>query len=294
MQVAIERAKNVSSGEAPTAEEIARREEAAKKLPPLDAYNNSLVMPLHEFIEHPVVLDLLHNGGAMQVRSVLCSLRPSVCNPWCAAIPLAEVKAGQYCPCVLQGSSSLASVDCTAEERKGGARSVIVGVRETSLLAAQVLGVTNYSHWPEAHTVRRCAQEDPLLQRKLTRAAEKRLRRFLHVGLMERLDDSIASLSVRHVVRNRLCTRLIKCRIAAWRVICWTIRAFARASAGAVAGSDWNEAGRPHLEGEHTRRLQLRGKQQYFLVRSCGRAALATDWTHTCDFAGSEAGDERD
>ena len=46
--------------------------------------------------------------------------------------------------------------------------------------------------------MRRCALQDPLLQRKLTRAAEKRLRGFLHVGLMERLDDSIASLSVRN------------------------------------------------------------------------------------------------
>ncbi len=44
--------------------------------------------------------------------------------------------------------------------------------------------------------MRACAQQDPLLQRKLTRAAEKRLRGFLHVGLMERLDDSIASMAV--------------------------------------------------------------------------------------------------
>ena len=44
--------------------------------------------------------------------------------------------------------------------------------------------------------MRRCAQQDPVLQQKLTRAAEKRLRGFLHVGLMERLDDSIASMSV--------------------------------------------------------------------------------------------------
>ncbi len=64
------------------------------------------------------------------------------------------------------------------------------------LPCAQVLGITNYSHWPEAPAVRTCAQQNPLLQRKLTRAAEKRLRGFLHVGLMERLDDSIASMAV--------------------------------------------------------------------------------------------------
>ena len=45
-------------------------EEGGEKavLPPLDMYNNSLVMPLYEFIEHPVVHELLHNGGTMQVR----------------------------------------------------------------------------------------------------------------------------------------------------------------------------------------------------------------------------------
>ena len=70
MKVADERAKNVSSGEASAAEEVAKK---AADLLPLDAYNNSLVMPLHEFIEHPVVHDLLHNGGAMQVCRVHCS-----------------------------------------------------------------------------------------------------------------------------------------------------------------------------------------------------------------------------
>ena len=71
-------------------------------------------------------------------------------------------------------------------------------------VCVQVLGITNYSHWPEAPAVRRCAQRDPILQRKLTRAAEKRLRGFLHVGLMERLDDSIASMAVSSVLKDRL------------------------------------------------------------------------------------------
>ena len=92
IQVAAERAKNVSTlqlgpagnetnllagealieqrGKNASTELATGNEEGGKKaaLPPLDAYNNSLVMPLHEFIEHPVVHELLHNGGTMQVR----------------------------------------------------------------------------------------------------------------------------------------------------------------------------------------------------------------------------------
>lgn len=33
----------------------------------LDPYNNSLAMPLHEFVEHPIAEELLHNGGTLQV-----------------------------------------------------------------------------------------------------------------------------------------------------------------------------------------------------------------------------------
>ena len=42
-------------------------------LPPpeavLDPYNNSLVMPLHEWVEHPIAEELLHNGATLQVGS---------------------------------------------------------------------------------------------------------------------------------------------------------------------------------------------------------------------------------
>lgn len=33
----------------------------------LDPYNNSLVMPLHEWVEHPIAEELLHNGATLQV-----------------------------------------------------------------------------------------------------------------------------------------------------------------------------------------------------------------------------------
>ncbi|GFH33118.1 uncharacterized protein HaLaN_32440, partial [Haematococcus lacustris] len=35
-------------------------EERQRLLPPLDPYNNPLVMPLHEFIRHPIAKELLH------------------------------------------------------------------------------------------------------------------------------------------------------------------------------------------------------------------------------------------
>ena len=37
-----------------------------------DPYDNGLYMPLHDFIEEPIVKDLLHNGAALQVR---CAFR---------------------------------------------------------------------------------------------------------------------------------------------------------------------------------------------------------------------------
>ncbi len=36
----------------------------------LNPYNNSLVMPLHEFVEHPIAEELLHNGATLQVGLV--------------------------------------------------------------------------------------------------------------------------------------------------------------------------------------------------------------------------------
>ena len=38
-----------------------------KAEPVLDPYNNSLVMPLAEWIEHPIAEELIHNGATLQV-----------------------------------------------------------------------------------------------------------------------------------------------------------------------------------------------------------------------------------
>ncbi|KAL0055720.1 hypothetical protein WJX82_003741 [Trebouxia sp. C0006] len=91
---------------------------------PLDPYQNSLVMPLAEFIEHPLADELVHNGQTLQV-----------------------------------------------------------------------LGLTNYSHWKEAAPIRQCLQGSQTTQKLLSSLALKQLQRFVHVGVMDMLDESIEALA---------------------------------------------------------------------------------------------------
>lgn len=58
------------------------------------------------------------------------------------------------------------------------------------------MGLTQFSQWPEAKAVRHCAQQHAGVRRKLTDLGKQHLRGMLHVGVMEELDDSIASLAV--------------------------------------------------------------------------------------------------
>lgn len=44
-------------------------EERGKVLPPLNPYDNELVMPLAEFVRHPIAAELLHDNEAMQARA---------------------------------------------------------------------------------------------------------------------------------------------------------------------------------------------------------------------------------
>jgi hypothetical protein len=39
----------------------------ASLLPPLDPYDNEMVMSLKEFVESPIAHELIHNGQAFQV-----------------------------------------------------------------------------------------------------------------------------------------------------------------------------------------------------------------------------------
>lgn len=91
----------------------------------LNPYNNSLVMPLHDFIEHPIAAELLHNGGTLQV-----------------------------------------------------------------------LGLTNYSYWSrQAQALRRCVTANSVAREMLLTLATKRLKHMAHVGITERLEESVLSLA---------------------------------------------------------------------------------------------------
>ncbi|KAK9823003.1 hypothetical protein WJX81_005071 [Elliptochloris bilobata] len=61
--------------------------------------------------------------------------------------------------------------------------------------ALQVLGLTNYSRWVDAAALRRCAAADAGAAERLQALALERLRGLAHVGLTERLPESVASLA---------------------------------------------------------------------------------------------------
>jgi len=48
--------------------------------PTLDPYNNSLVMPLHEWIEHPLAQELIHNGATLQVTCLIAAHEVAPCS----------------------------------------------------------------------------------------------------------------------------------------------------------------------------------------------------------------------
>ena len=59
----------------------------------------------------------------------------------------------------------------------------------------QVLGLTNYSRWQDAAAVRTCMAASPAVGQQLLPLAVSSLRKFVHVGVTERLYDSIQSLA---------------------------------------------------------------------------------------------------
>ncbi len=61
------------------------------------------------------------------------------------------------------------------------------------LFPSQVLGLSNYSHWSGAATLRQCAQSDPRTASELLGFARKRLERFAHVGITDMIDLSVES-----------------------------------------------------------------------------------------------------
>lgn len=61
----------------------------------------------------------------------------------------------------------------------------------------QVLGLTNFSHWPrdEAAPLRACLRSNAVAREMLLKLATKRLRAMAHVGLTERLEESVVSMA---------------------------------------------------------------------------------------------------
>ena len=56
--------------------------------------------------------------------------------------------------------------------------------------------MTNYSHWNLAGPVRQCLHDVTSTQQLLLGLALKQLKRFVHVGIMEMLDESIEAFAV--------------------------------------------------------------------------------------------------
>ncbi|KAK9864401.1 hypothetical protein WJX84_003243 [Apatococcus fuscideae] len=87
-------------------------------------YDNQHVMSLKEFIEHPLAMELLHDGQSYQV-----------------------------------------------------------------------LGITNQSYWSFAASMRACLLQDADLRSQAAALAAKSLQHYLHVGITDRLDESVSSLA---------------------------------------------------------------------------------------------------
>lgn len=67
--------------------------------------------------------------------------------------------------------------------------------RLTAFAGAQVLGLTSYSRWADGAALRRCAGADAAAAERLRALALARLAGLAHVGLTERLPESVASLA---------------------------------------------------------------------------------------------------
>ena len=98
--------------------------------PVLDPYNNSLVMPLEEWVDTPIAQELAHEGSSLQL-----------------------------------------------------------------------LGLTNYSHWEEAGALRQCMFRYESVRKNLSNRALELLPKLKHVGLTEKLYDSVRSLAAELKIR---------------------------------------------------------------------------------------------
>lgn len=146
--------------------------------PVLDPYNNPLVMPLAEWIEHPIAHELMHNAVTLQVR----------CWPGGAR---GLRGAGQTVRCRCRGKR----LAPTREPPRWRRRQRCLLPDAMPPPSTQVLGLTNYSRWPEAPDLRACVRSNGVAREMLLQLAVRRLRSMAHVGLTERLQESVLSMA---------------------------------------------------------------------------------------------------
>ncbi len=94
-------------------------------LPPLDPYNNPLVLPLAEFADHAIAAELLHNGQSFQVLGI------TNYSHW--------GDAGEMRSCLLQSDSARSKLLEVALKRLD--RFMHVGTTDRLLESAEAAGV---------------------------------------------------------------------------------------------------------------------------------------------------------
>ena len=61
---------------------------------------------------------------------------------------------------------------------------------------SQVLGITNYSHWGDAGDMRSCVWQSNSVREHMLEIGINRINKFMHVGVTNRLSDSVAASGV--------------------------------------------------------------------------------------------------
>ena len=194
-------------------------------------HNSPIVMPLKEWIEHPLVREVVHDGETLQVRpfprlesirtqplwgtglahhSLASSAPTSASVVSCLQDPAVSTQLYICGPCLPPSSPEMSpdlagpllSMSPQAYQAHASQPPPIGIQPEPSTQRnpcyqahAQVLGLTNYSRWSDAAAVRACMAESTDLASSLMPAALASLQKFVHVGVTEQLEASIKSLA---------------------------------------------------------------------------------------------------
>ena len=147
-------------------------------------------MPLEEWVESPEVRELVHNGATLQVRMG----GRGACVAWQGA---AAHDAAPHTPSPRALSHALPIHPPTHPRTHAPTHPLLPLLARLRLVLwwVQILGLTNYSYWMDAAPLRQCLWTDSDARDALLEIAAARLRGLTHVGLTDRLDESVASLA---------------------------------------------------------------------------------------------------